>query len=790
MIKDIIPEWESAGFTAAHALSLWGYIIDTDFSTSQKERYVAVVLSDSDSDRQYNVDRRTAPNKLHVIWLKSFDSFIDSWKFDDFSNGVFISIETLMPYQKSLPREENPNATKNKVTTPDLVPSELLITDDINAFDASSKLFTTNQDIYINPEVMNLSEANFTTDHLFYNLIIKNSSGDSVLTKTVDAGFYTCSKYMYMPTNQYLNIGKFPVDTYSIEFQVNPEGNDPEAYYYNNTLTLPDAFEVVADPLGEATMTATAGTYGTTIANNSFSYTDPEQFLQQEGNIYSLYESEYNENLGAWSLWRISSDATDEEYAQGQLTYLANLSSCPEKCISLNTGTKMKYMLLIQNGNLKVRLYSNEIALKYKKMAIQISPDSTMGRGEQLTPLSKGATSLKDGEAIQYAKELKETLIDIHSFSGDNKLKVSHSLVIDSEIQITGATEKEDGMLECAEISYNADIEGTTLFIVTPEGNLSLDGVRLTAILRNPMGRLTNPQAFENNGGKIEISRCLISNFQSQLDIPLITLNGGIMNIQQTSFANEEAVSDVIRVNEGATLNLLNCLINFNNTHSHLIHNNGGCLNIVYCSIIPNMIELAENPALIYSKEGADTNIIGSIIHHNNSAEYNDLSSSINAYGVFYGKAAEGIYFDSLSVKGDMADICETRSGSVIGKYSDNNKDNFSFLLNMTEGGAKKVYLKIKDGTLHISKNKKNWSDTKVAPVFDADSYQEDYFGKNHLGFYGGYAPQIVEPDPDPTPDPPPSPDTGDPNHLLFWIILGGISISVLLIALRKHTEK
>ena len=91
----------------------------------------------------------------------------------------------------------------------------------------------------------------------------------------------------------------------------------------------------------------------------------------------------------------------------------------------------------------------------------------------------------------------------------------------------------------------------------------------------------------------------------------------------------------------------------------------------------------------------------------------------------------------------------------------------------------------------YLSKDKKTWMDTGVEAAFDDASYQTDILGKNHLGFYGCYAPQIVEPDPDPVPDPVPDPiPTGDNNFAGRWIISGGMSLFLLLgavvIILRK----
>lgn len=900
------------GTSDAHALTLWGYVIDKDYEEYEKERYIAVILSDSDSDKDVYSNRRMAPNKLNIRWLNTYeDERYDSWIFTDGSKGAIMSIESLMPYSASVEKEENENATKNKRTTIDLVPLRGIFTDDPQVVDSSSKGFTTKQKIYVRPEILNSSLQDYDSDDFAYQVRVTDSDGTEVYNGTVYAGPTSCKAHYSSLLSAPAEVGFLEKGVYDVEIILNSDQASQEAYYYNNTQMYEEAFEVVEDPLGDASMTAEAGTYGKYRATNSLSYIDPEHYLPTEGNIFTLYESYYID--GVWKPWKVAQYATEEEHKEGITHYLKDLTECPDKVNSIKDGTKVRYMLQIQNGDLKTSIYSNEIDLKYILMALRPSANSTFTIQGELTPLSAGATALAKGEyigfeivnqstsdgsvecnvqlsfqfsdgnkvvfdndgkpvetemgeskeflisswpkqyavnetlgvtvkatyylngeelyisrylgdvriketpsckvttaydtvdpcdgqislreAMMYAKELGEDTIDIRSFKGDEPLYVYSPLVIDSEITILGGKEKEDGTLECAQINYGGTDWNTTAFVIEEGGELNLDGTRLTATSKDKSGFDTNVKAFKNNGGTLNVSRCLIQRFYIRQGGSMIELNGGVSNFNQCAISSNTISADVINVSDGATLNMLNCMVSQNEVFSYLIHNDGGKANIVYSTFICNSVDVAEDRTLICSEDGSETNVIGSIVHNNDGEYttpdplYRDLGGKINVYGTFYGIAKEDVNFDELSVKGEMKEICATSSGYVEPIFNLDNTGQYYCMLKMQEPAAKQVYLKVKDGKIQVSKDRINWTDTGAEAAFDETDYQQDFFGENHLGFYGCYSPQIVDPDPEPvppgpTPGPTPGPkpiDTGDSNHISLWLIIAALSASALI---------
>ncbi|MCQ2512201.1 MAG: CSLREA domain-containing protein [Lachnospiraceae bacterium] len=913
--------------SGAHALSLWGYVIDRDYEPTQKEYYVAVILSDSDSDKDCYPDRRMAPNKLDIRWINPYaDDQYDSWVLANGSKGSIMSIESLMPYSASLEREENEKATKNKRTTMDLVPLRGIFADDPQVEDVSSKGFTTKQKIYIRPEILNSSGKDYYPDDFTYQVRVTDSDGVEVYNESVEGGPAFCRAHNSYIVNFPAEVGCLEEGVYDVEITINSNQALEEAYYYNNTQVYKEAFEVVEDPLGDASILAEAGTYGKYRATNSLSYIDPEHYLPTEGNIFTLYESYYID--GVWKPWKVAQYATEEEHKEGISHYLKDLTECPDKVNSIKDGTKVRYMLQIQNGDLKTSIYSNEIDLKYILMTLRPSENSTFSTKGDLTPLSVGATALADGEyigfeivnqstndgsvecnvqlsfqfsdgnkvvfdndgksveigkgeskeflisnwpkqyavnetlgvdakgtyllngeeivlsrylgeiriletpscqvttvydtvnpcdgkislreALMYAKELGEDTIDIRPFKGENPLRVYTPLVIDSEITILGGKEKEDGTLECAQINYGGTDWNTTAFVIEEGGELNLDGTRLTATSKDKSGFDTNVKAFKNNGGTLNVSRCLIQRFYIRQGGSMIELNGGVSNFKQCAIASNEVSVDAIKISDGATLNMLNCMVSQNEVFSYLIHNDGGKANIVYSTFICNSVDVAEDRTLICSEDGSETNVIGSIVHNNDGEYttpdplYRDLGGKINVYGTFYGIAKEDVNFDELSVKGEMKEICATNSGYVEPIFCRDNTGQYYCMLKMQEPAAKQIYLNVKNGKIRLSKDRINWTDTGAEAAFDETDYQQDFFGENHLGFYGCYSPQIVDPDPEPTPDPKPTPeptpgpkpiDTGDSNHVNLWLIVAILSAVVLLagglfLGIRKKKDK
>ena len=97
--------------SGGHAITLWGYICDKDLTKQDSRYYKALIVSDSDSDMPSDTDRRTAPNKLHVLNMEPYtENGYDSWRFADYYDGagVLEAIYLLYPYNDEVPYETDP----------------------------------------------------------------------------------------------------------------------------------------------------------------------------------------------------------------------------------------------------------------------------------------------------------------------------------------------------------------------------------------------------------------------------------------------------------------------------------------------------------------------------------------------------------------------------------------------------------------------------------------------------------------------------------------------------------
>lgn len=99
-----------------HLVSLWGYVREKRTCGFDKADYVALLISDSDSDMNHT-ERRSAPNRLRMLEMTgaefayrsgsvTYDA--DTWllHYREGKTGVLEGVYCLRPYDPALPREE------------------------------------------------------------------------------------------------------------------------------------------------------------------------------------------------------------------------------------------------------------------------------------------------------------------------------------------------------------------------------------------------------------------------------------------------------------------------------------------------------------------------------------------------------------------------------------------------------------------------------------------------------------------------------------------------------------
>lgn len=211
-----------------HAITLWGYIIDTDYAETSHERYKALIISDSDSDMLPISDRRAAPNKLQVLNIHPYtDAGYDSWMTDGYyAAGVLESASLLKPYSEAV--ESEGAGSMDKFQDPDLAVEDIFASNDANDANYQVKTFSTSDTIYISTSFFNWG---------------KDFSGSFNYHVTVDGSTteytYNCEieQYATEQIEESHNIGSLAAGEHTVTVTVNPSHNLREAYYSNNSKT-------------------------------------------------------------------------------------------------------------------------------------------------------------------------------------------------------------------------------------------------------------------------------------------------------------------------------------------------------------------------------------------------------------------------------------------------------------------------------------------------------------------------------------------------------------------------
>ena len=243
-----------------HAVTLWGYVRKdgADTGTFAKDNYVALIISDSDSDpvdglseaQKYagQSGRRAAPNKLRILYMSAEDNMpFDSWLFDyaDGSyDGILESFVRLEPYSESVQKD---GGTKNSFDDPNIVPWMLSVSE--SAADcASAGSFRTMfapGELFVCPSFWNTGEADCSAERIPFQVELLDSAGETVSVEgqTYYSDITLESRWYSDYESDRVSLGTLDAGTYTVRVTVNPENGSgthtiTESYYTDNTAEL------------------------------------------------------------------------------------------------------------------------------------------------------------------------------------------------------------------------------------------------------------------------------------------------------------------------------------------------------------------------------------------------------------------------------------------------------------------------------------------------------------------------------------------------------------------------
>lgn len=389
---------ESGIRNGGHAITLWGYICDKDLTEQDSRYYKALIVSDSDSDMPSDTDRRTAPNKLHVLNMEPYtENGYDSWRFADYydSAGVLESIYLLSPYNEEVSYETDPDATLDKFDDPDLHFWQVNVSNDAYDTELEAHNFAAGDTIYITPVIENLADL-YWEGEISYNAEITDSSGVPVWngSGTYSGAIAPFGNADASKTSK-LSVEGLSPGEYTVTLSLNSKKTIQEAYYYNNTTEYELAVIEADTDMSQAVMSAEVGSFTNGEARAFITYEGLYELGLPEGTEYTLMQSYYKD--GSWSAWEQSFTGEDEPV--GAVSLMADSDVPPESCSVYARGERVRFRLRIRHdGSPVMNLYSNEAKLYYTAAEIILDDTCTT----ELTPLENGAKALAEGESIAF----------------------------------------------------------------------------------------------------------------------------------------------------------------------------------------------------------------------------------------------------------------------------------------------------------------------------------------------------------------------------------------------------
>ncbi len=787
----IVLRWinEDGEIEGGHALTLWGYI-------EKKTEIKALIVSDSDSDRVYDENRRCAPNKLHVLNMSPYDAFgYETWSFDGYG-GVISAVVMLEPYQDSTERETDKAASLDLFSDPEFFVENISFSNDRDKIGTADKAWE-DDEVFAKAKVFNYGENEYR-GVLDFEVTASGTDGrevfSGIFSEEVLIGEYE-SAFLHF------ELPRFKAGDYKVRVLLNPEKKIREAYYYNNGYEENFAATENAFDRRSLSVNAKIGEFSCGEAEALFVYeglTAAENFYSEP--IYTLYVS-YFEN-GEWS-----------EYSEANTP--CGSGELPDECILSARGDKVKFKLCIEEKGLpSTVLESEEYEIYYVKLSIRAAAENS---GEY-TYLEAGAKNLRNGEAFAI-----EVLNESNFDSGEETCSVCIYAVNEEMILLYENKNVRAGFGETSETeiitSWDAELIGTydVLAVMYGDGGYGEAYLGSLWVKERPSGVVTtskdevNPYdgevslreaveygesvSFNLAGGdnRVYVESPVVIDRDVKIEGSQINICGnGKSGIFQVTEAGRLKANDILLSggksiangggieNRGGSIDLTDCVIEscvggrmgggiysdggrvllkncvlkgFESGYGGAIGIENGCrLEMLNCSVFEN----SSNGGAVYNS-GAEASAVYTTFFNNISASAGggaltslgqtymigciaslngeiDVSGSVKLYGTYFTAADSDVKADALSKCGKGERIFACRGDKTVLYWQADNEISMSPII--FDG----VFVENRGGVLYCSKDGASWTETEAEAAFEEIDYELDSAGEKHGALFGSRA--------------------------------------------------
>lgn len=445
---------------AAHAITLWGCITDNSFSENDIKRYCAFFISDSDDNIEDDAtDRRTAPNTLRVCTYREiYDEkkmyFDTPQKLMFLDCGALTHYSSLAPYTDKVQKETDSTATKNKITTPDLVLRNARLA---NAQTPANTDATTAKsgDVILYIDVVNYSDKG---SEGAVDVDLTLSKGGKQVKELKES--MTDDLFSNRETSVRFELGSLNAGSYTAQIKVNANHSVKEAYYYNNTTSY--TFEIKDSEYDISQMCF--------ITKGADDCTDKLELVDLD---YSSISAELLSKADRVTVK--SSQYVNEQWLDYEpVTIVTNDDKnalLPTRISFEKYGQKYKLQLSLHCNRLWYTFESAEADIRKVDFYITPSDDS-----KPITPIPPDATALNDGEA--FIANIKFTPVNYDKpFSGTYALAINNG--DDENAEYADITERKSFTLNPKESlekiqfsKFTSPIKNDTSVYILIKGNI------------------------------------------------------------------------------------------------------------------------------------------------------------------------------------------------------------------------------------------------------------------------------------------------------------------------------
>ncbi len=384
-----------------HALTLFGYVYNKSYTDDSLKHYDSVIIADSDNDKGVYRDRSEAPNSLSITHTKSCT--YDSQKtllMDRYGNGVITSFHTLKYYSDSLPYETNPSATKNVLTSFDLVPTGVNISISESPMEDDTPAISSDNNLYYSVLLENCGMIAYNSPCRF-DIKVSDETGRVVETKSVTKDIKVDKNdFNVLSINDPL--APLPEGKYTLELTAYPDASKKEAYTMNNTYKKSFELKKSLVDTSAVSLALSVPDFGKDYsAQGKISYTN-KSYITDNGYNCKLGISYFKD--GEWSSWSDWYDSTGNldvpvgnTRSKTQSTTATKLT-LPKTADVTRDGTQAKLRLILwSDESAPGCIFSEPCDLKFLSMTVE-----NLNDGFEFDNLPAGATELANSQSFDY----------------------------------------------------------------------------------------------------------------------------------------------------------------------------------------------------------------------------------------------------------------------------------------------------------------------------------------------------------------------------------------------------